>query len=559
MRPIVDWWRRPPLAGPDRQAFALEPADAKRIRALFDGSWYLSRYPEVAGSDVDPFEHYVQYGAAAGYECHPMFWSAWYLERYPDIAAAGMNPVWHYLTHGATEKRDPNPLFDTRWYLQQYPEVEANSRNPLLDFIERSSTEGAVPGPLFSDELNWTSDRAEATRARVQYDRFIGRPALTPLPGWLKFVRAGLSKSGSQAYGDSRFTAAATFFRGARRLAPSRNDELLIALAKAEIQCGNFDRALECFCSLCLIAGPSEPQVEIVSRPIVHQGVMQERSIAVVTSVMPKRIEAQQAAVRSWKNAGLSVVSVNTSAEADDLRALFPDVTFRTTDQVRVDSRSRPLVPIHTLIETVSQEGHDICGIVNSDIEFRGGDHFVDAVRSHVASSLVFGCRIDFADREFDGGRAFRHGYDFFFWSRENSSLFDQSDMTLGMPWWDFWMPLHAHAQGLKIKRLATSSMIHINHPLGYNQAGYVHYGRLFAKTLADVYGRWDNENPPADHAFLHRLSATAAALPASTDVEADSRRIGIFCELVNCVIDTISEKLIVEPGTAELGVLEPF
>jgi hypothetical protein len=43
----------------------------------------------------------------------------WYLTTYPDVAASGMDPIDHYLRIGAALGYNPNPLFDTNYYARQ--------------------------------------------------------------------------------------------------------------------------------------------------------------------------------------------------------------------------------------------------------------------------------------------------------------------------------------------------------------------------------------------------------------------------------------------------------
>lgn len=528
-----------------------------KLRPLFDADWYLKQYPEVAGAYADLFDHYVELGAAT-YDPHPMFFSSWYLDRYPDVAASGMNPLVHYLTFGGFEGRDPHPLFDTSWYLRRYPDVVPAGVNPLIDYIERGVAEGRLPGPLFSDSVNWQTARDIAAKAREQYDWEVGRIRTVRQPIWKLRPRWALIKLGSYCYSRSLFFIAAALFRAAHRLAPEQQDELLTLLAKCDVRQGNFDQAFDWFARLCNLERPEDLRIKTAAMPFVSLGNgKQLRTIGVVTSVMPKRIEAQQAALKSWRDAGLSVVSVNSKPEADSLREFFPDITFRIIDRPGEDNLGRPLIPIRSLVKAAREIPVDICGIINSDIQFRGEGTFFDTVREQVPGSLVFGCRIDFADTRFVNGKAFRNGYDFFFWDRDNSPLLEETPMILGLPWWDFWLPLHAHAQGLKAKRFATASMAHVVHPIGYNIPAYVEFGQLCAQTLADAYSRWGDEYPPKDRAFLHLLSATAATIPVSWDADAALRRIGIFCELTNCLIDVVSEKKILGDARKASGTLD--
>lgn len=72
----------------------------------------------------------------------------WYLTHYPDVAQSGMNPAEHYLIYGAQEGRLPGPLFDGNWYRQHYPDVAEADINPLLHFIKFGQQEGRNSSPM---------------------------------------------------------------------------------------------------------------------------------------------------------------------------------------------------------------------------------------------------------------------------------------------------------------------------------------------------------------------------------------------------------------------------
>lgn len=81
----------------------LAAVETVRFSPYFDRDWYLSAYPDVASSGVDPAEHYVAYGAAEGRDPGPWFSGTEYAARYGD--AAGFNPLLHYTLVGAREGR----------------------------------------------------------------------------------------------------------------------------------------------------------------------------------------------------------------------------------------------------------------------------------------------------------------------------------------------------------------------------------------------------------------------------------------------------------------------
>lgn len=72
----------------------------------FDRAYYLAQNADVAGSGVDPVQHYLDHGHVEGRDPSPEFSTRLYLARYPDVAASGMNPFFHYLRYGRSENRD---------------------------------------------------------------------------------------------------------------------------------------------------------------------------------------------------------------------------------------------------------------------------------------------------------------------------------------------------------------------------------------------------------------------------------------------------------------------
>ncbi|CAM5217390.1 CDP-glycerol glycerophosphotransferase family protein [Alishewanella longhuensis] len=67
---------------------------------LFDSVFYVSKYPDVKRSGVDPLTHYIEHGAAEGRIASTRFDTAYYLNSYPHIKKLGINPLYHYLEFG---------------------------------------------------------------------------------------------------------------------------------------------------------------------------------------------------------------------------------------------------------------------------------------------------------------------------------------------------------------------------------------------------------------------------------------------------------------------------
>jgi SAM-dependent methyltransferase len=66
-----------------------------------------------------------------------LFDRSWYVSTYPDVAASGVEPFQHFLKIGVKERRDPGPLFSTERYLARHPWVAQTGLDPLVHFLEQ--------------------------------------------------------------------------------------------------------------------------------------------------------------------------------------------------------------------------------------------------------------------------------------------------------------------------------------------------------------------------------------------------------------------------------------
>lgn len=64
-----------------------------------------------------------------------LFDCEWYLSNYPDVAVSGIDPIRHYLTFGWKEGRNPSDDFNTLGYLVGNPHLKSTGVNPLVHYI----------------------------------------------------------------------------------------------------------------------------------------------------------------------------------------------------------------------------------------------------------------------------------------------------------------------------------------------------------------------------------------------------------------------------------------
>jgi hypothetical protein len=89
--------------------------------------------------------------ALAEVSSSPLFDTSWYLEVYPDVAAAGINPAFHYVACGGKELRHPGPDFDVNHYVRQ---GDVGDLSPLIHWIRRGQFSGWKIVPVGTPLVN---------------------------------------------------------------------------------------------------------------------------------------------------------------------------------------------------------------------------------------------------------------------------------------------------------------------------------------------------------------------------------------------------------------------
>ena len=75
------------------------------IRAHFDRDFYISTYPEILSSGLDPVKHFIKVGWLEGRNPNKNFDTRFYLQCYSDVKLSGINPFYHFLKWGNKEGR----------------------------------------------------------------------------------------------------------------------------------------------------------------------------------------------------------------------------------------------------------------------------------------------------------------------------------------------------------------------------------------------------------------------------------------------------------------------
>lgn len=205
------------------------------------------------------------------------------------------------------------------------------------------------------------------------------------------------------------------------------------------------------------------------------------RPLCALTSLSPAdhQVDAQRRAIGSWRDAGLEVRSIN---HPDEIRALAPrfDVEFVPADRTTVHIFGRHCVPVTALLESAARYGGPVL-LVNSDIELRMAPWEVQRVQWLAQDGVA--C---FVRHNHDGDlkQAVREpfGFDAFLFSGSDAALFPDSFLSVGQPWWDYWIPHVFGAAHRPVLTVDFPAAFHRAHPRAWSWEAWHRCALEFAR-----------------------------------------------------------------------------
>jgi hypothetical protein len=214
------------------------------------------------------------------------------------------------------------------------------------------------------------------------------------------------------------------------------------------------------------------------------------------------------------------VISVNPEDECEKVAAQHAGISIIPA---RRDGRAefgRPLVYMTDLLDAAGSAPTGSVALVNADVLFQGGRRTLERVAEIAGREFLFAHRYEVPTPSAETGWLYRRGFDFFAFPTRRSRDFDMSGFTMGVPWWDYWLPFAALAAGLPIGKLETNSFRHLTHTTKWDQAHWVAGLRsITGKLSAYVAEAAESEDPersiPASFMRFALTSMHPDAVPA--------------------------------------------
>jgi glycosyltransferase involved in cell wall biosynthesis len=206
--------------------------------------------------------------------------------------------------------------------------------------------------------------------------------------------------------------------------------------------------------------------------------------ITIATSIAAtKDIGTQKRCIESWLHCGFKVVSINTLDEMNMVKHHFPYIEFVPANRDARAQYGKPYIYVDTILSYFTTQDCKICGIVNSDIYF-GKENIPQFMYTQAMNSLVFGSRVDVTSLDNLNGN-FYNGFDYFFFDRDLIKMYPPTNFCIGLPWWDYWVPLVPILSKISVKKVINPICYHVLHPSNYSIAIYKNLAMQMATHLS--------------------------------------------------------------------------
>ena len=195
----------------------------------------------------------------------------------------------------------------------------------------------------------------------------------------------------------------------------------------------------------------------------------------------------QYSCLEAWRAAGFRVISVNAAVEEARVRALFPDVEIAIAQRDMSEFCGKPLVPLAEMLRVLQATGARLGGIVNSDVFIPpiALAEWLSACNDH---TLYFMNRREIDHPMAQDGAIYRFGFDAFFFDIASASKIACDPFTIGLPWWDYFLPIAILLDGGKVAEIADVPLLHFSHAQNWNEANWLTLFETFRQRFASGF-----------------------------------------------------------------------
>ena len=209
----------------------------------------------------------------------------------------------------------------------------------------------------------------------------------------------------------------------------------------------------------------------------------------IFTTINPNgNFEAQNEAMSSWASK-FSVYSVNTKNDIGKIKDLYPYIKFIETEEIYL-YKGKELIKLNAILKAIKNSDKEYACIVNSDIILNTNIDVSSLLKDkYLDKGLIVSTRFEL-DEDKDP-YPFTAGYDMFIFNKKNVNLFLNKKYVIGMPWWDYWMPIISNKNQFNIYHISNRYIYHRTHQTNYDVDIWEEFGQDLYKDIVTKKGVW--------------------------------------------------------------------
>ena len=215
---------------------------------------------------------------------------------------------------------------------------------------------------------------------------------------------------------------------------------------------------------------------------------MTKDPIFALTSLPPvqESTTLAQDCIKSWRHAGLQVRSFNHASEIAEIAKLY-DVDFVPVAETTAPVFGRHYIPIKVLLDWAAEQDAPAL-IINSDIDLRLADWEFKRVRWLSDGGLCYFVRYNH-DGDATQAAGERYGIDAFLFHGRDATRFPNSFLSMGQPFWDYWIPHTFASRGRPIYTVEFPAAFHLNHRSRWSWENWHRCALEFARITGETGG----------------------------------------------------------------------
>lgn len=204
----------------------------------------------------------------------------------------------------------------------------------------------------------------------------------------------------------------------------------------------------------------------------------------------------QEACIRSWIAAGFNPYSVNGPGDV----VPFPDlVEVIRVPRTAKEMHGKSVVFIADMFAAANAVSTGPALITNADILLRPTFDLAGLAATLPEDGAAIAHRIDVARVDSTTGTPEYAGFDVFIAHTSRLARLPEGGFAIGIPWWDYFVPMALRAGGVDVHLLAEPAAYHLMHDLNWDEGRWIGGGVRYAQLMAVLLKGNDNFRHHAD------------------------------------------------------------